>query len=46
MVKNEHANTGDIKRCGLIPGLGRLLEEGMELLGESPGQRSLADFSP
>ena len=29
VVKNPPANTGDIKDVGLIPGLGRPLEEGM-----------------
>ena len=29
MVKNPPANVGDIKDVGLIPGLGRSLEEGM-----------------
>ena len=29
VVKNPPANVGDIKDVGLIPGLGRSLEEGM-----------------
>ena len=29
MVKNPPANTGDKRDVGLIPGLGRFLEEGM-----------------
>ena len=29
MVKNLPANAGDIRGMGLIPGLGRTLEEGM-----------------
>ena len=29
MVKNPPDNAGDIKDVGLIPGLGRCLEEGM-----------------
>ena len=29
MVKNLPANAGDVRKAGLIPGLGRPLEEGM-----------------
>ena len=29
VVKNPHANAGDVREAGLIPGLGRSLEEGM-----------------
>ena len=29
VVKNQPANTGDIRDAGLIPGSGRSLEEGM-----------------
>ena len=45
MVKNLPANAGD---TGLIPGLGRSLEEEMAThssTGESHGQRSLVGYS-
>ena len=29
VVKNPHANAGDVREAGLIPGLGRSLEEVM-----------------
>ena len=29
MVKNPPANAGDVRDLGLIPGLGKLLEEGI-----------------
>ena len=49
VVKNLPANAGDIRDAGLIPRLGRSLEEGMQptplfLPGESHGQRSLAVY--
>ena len=31
VVKNQPANTGDIRDAGLIPGSGRSLEEGMAI---------------
>ena len=51
MVKSLPASAGDIRDAGLIPGLGRSLEEGMAihssiLAGEFHGQRSLAGYSP
>ena len=32
VVKNLPANAGDVRDAGLIPGLGRFLEEGMATL--------------
>ena len=51
VVKKLHANAGDIRDSGSIPGSGRPLEEGWQptpvlLPGESYGQRSLAGYSP
>ena len=50
VVNNPPANTGDIRDESLIPGLGRSSGGGQPtpvfLLGETQGQRSLADYSP
>ena len=52
VVKNPPANAGDITDAGLIPRLGRYLEEGMAthsiifLPGEFRGQRNLTGYSP
>ena len=52
LVKNPPANAGDITDAGLIPRLGRYLEEGMAthsiifLPGEFRGQRNLTGYSP
>ena len=50
VVKKLHANAGDIRDSGSIPGSGRPLEEGWQptpvlLPGEFHGQRSLAGYS-
>ena len=47
MVKNSHANAGDIRDADLIPGLGRHPGRDVathSLPGESHGQRSLAGY--
>ena len=51
VVKKPPANSGDIRDVGSIPGSGRLPGAEHEnplvfLPGESPGQRSLAGYSP
>ena len=52
VVKNPHANAGDIRDKGLIPELGRFpwrrawQPTPVFLPGESHGQRSLAGYSP
>ena len=51
VIKNLFASAGDLRDAGLIPRLGRSLEEGMQptplfLPGESHGQMSLAGYSP
>ena len=50
VVKNLHANTGDVRDSCLIPGLGGSPGGGhgnpVFLPGESHGQRSLAGYSP
>ena len=52
MVKHPPANEGDIRDAGLIPGWGRIpwrrkwQPTPVFLLGESHGQRSLANYSP
>ena len=51
VVKNLPANEGDIRDVGLIPGLGRSLEEEMAthssiLAWETHGWRSLVGYSP
>ena len=46
MVKNLPANAGVIRDVGLIPGLGRSLEEEWQPTPVSlPGERSLAGYS-
>ena len=53
VIKNLPANAGDIRDAGSIPGSGRSPGGGHGnplqysfLTGESPGQRSLAGYSP
>ena len=50
VVRNPSANAGDIRDKGSISGSGRSPGGGHDnpvfLLGESFGQRSLADYSP
>ena len=52
MVKNPPASAADIKKCGLIPELGRSAggwhdnHPPVFLPGESYGQRSLESYSP
>ena len=52
VVKNQPANTGDIRDVGSIPGSGRSRWRRARqpttvfLLGESHGERSLAGYSP
>ena len=51
VVKNPHANAGDIKDVGSIPGLGRARRRKwqpipMFLPGEARGQRILVGYSP
>ena len=43
-VKNPHANTGDTRDAGSIPGRGRSLEEGTAT--HSRGQRTLVGPGP
>ena len=52
MVKNPPANTGDIKRHWFDPWVGKIpwrrawKPTPVFLPGESPGQKSLKDYSP
>ena len=49
MVKNPHANSGNIRDVGSVSGLGRSPEgeHGNPFLpGESHGERDLAGYSP
>ena len=51
VVENSHANAGDIRDVGLIPGSGTFPGEGkgnpvQYFPGETHGQRSLAGYSP
>ena len=51
MVKNPHANAGDVRDMSSIPGQKDPLKEEMQptpvfLPGECHGQRSLAGYSP